>query len=507
VSKESECRYRFPLCRFPLWPPPAGTDADAQQLYWLQSFALGGGLQRGALSLQALHQALAPPPPLPAAAAAGVSGGAAAAAAAGEACGLALVADVGGWAVAALLLQPAQGGGGGGGVPAERRGSGQSRQPHHYFHTEQQQQQTSDSDTFDFIQQSEPQRQLEVQLAAVFPGMQQAAEVFAALASAALELLAASAFHAGGGGAALRQGGLALLPAMAAAASDDDFCDSGGSGSPAGLLLEVGPEPPLLGGGGGEAGWRRCMLRFAPGCSLGALAAAVAASMVELSAAPPPPSTAPPTRQVSAAAAAATAEACGRRSSVAAVVAGARRLSVLRLEAGPACAAEEEAEAEGLLEEAMAVVEGYMEAAGYDSERQLRQASCVVWLHGFCVWPRRPIPVPLGCTRFRCIDCLLAQCRPLFGGRWASGEEAAAPPPRQAKLPLGATRRIQHVCCVSVSASRRRLSFHPLPCVRNRRTCAAMIDLRCPSIPPLPQPQASPPPPPSWMRGSTPWIC
>ena len=194
---------------------------------------------------------------------------------------------------------------------------------------------------------------LQVLLASVFPDMEQAAEVFAALTSYACEQLLSGAAEV-----EVQQGNALLLPAMQQ--------HGGGAAALGQAASAAGPETPLL--RVAEAalgdGWLLRQLSFAPGCSLGALAAAVARSMLDLDAAAP---------DVTAAGAApavlpARGEPARPPGSAASVVRAARRLSVLWLDEAPTTEADEAAAAGDLLDEAIGVVVGFMEAASFASE-------------------------------------------------------------------------------------------------------------------------------------------
>lgn len=194
---------------------------------------------------------------------------------------------------------------------------------------------------------------LQVQLAAVFPDMEQSEGVAAALLSYALAQL-----RADGATTALQQGNTRLLPALAAV----------GALTPGAPAPSSAPDAPLLtlsaaalegdsapaGAAAQQPALLEHSLRFAPGVGLDGLAAALAGSMQDLSAAAPTD--------------AATAAAAHG------VLHAARRISQQWQAAaagggGPSRAGSETAAAAEVLAEVSAVVAGFMEAAGYSSER------------------------------------------------------------------------------------------------------------------------------------------
>lgn len=276
----------------------AGFEPDAGHLYWLQSYALGGSLQRSPLSLQRIQQQL---PPLPSQDPA--------AAAQQQQRPLCFIVDIGGFPAAALLLQAAPG-------PAGR-----------------------------------PEGELQLLLAAVFPEMEQAASVMAALASYALQQLLAY-----GTPLSLQQGNVLVLPVLQRVAGRAPG-EPPASGSPAAPLLRIAAAPSSM------EGWLRHSVQFAPGLSMDALALAVAGHMQDLS--DPSQSLAP--FPVADNGAYADADPAPDPASVQAVLHAARRLSQAWQEAAPSGAAEESAAAE-LYGEVAATVAGFMEAAGFPGE-------------------------------------------------------------------------------------------------------------------------------------------
>ena len=225
-------------------------------------------------------------------------------------------------------------------------------------------------------QQGQQGEVLEVLLAAVFPEMEQSAEVFAALASYALQQLLASSSVA-----EVVQGNLLLLPAMQRQAADASGPPPA-SGAPEALLLRC-TSSTCSTGSGPQQQWQPRSLRYAAGCSLDLLASAVAAHMQDLAAGSPdgPDAAAAATAGTSAAAAADAA-------SVAAVVKAARRLSSMWTDGPAAAAGAEEAAAEELFADATAVVTGFMEAAGFPSECRGAAAASVCSHTAHCTCPR-----------------------------------------------------------------------------------------------------------------------
>ena len=236
------------------------------------------------------------------------------------------VAEIGGYPAAALMMQPAD-----------------QQQP----------------------KQGRQGQVLEVLLAAVFPDMDQSAEVFAALASYALQQLLADR-----GVAEVAQGNLLLLPAMQRHAATDASGAPPASGAPGALLLRFTSSISST-DRGLQQQWQQRSLAYAAGCSLDLLASAVTAHMQDLAAGGPdggPDAAAAASAGMSAAAAADAA-------SVAAVVKAARRLSSLWTDGPAASPGAEEAAAEELFADATAVVTGFMEAAGFPSECGLQNAA------------------------------------------------------------------------------------------------------------------------------------
>jgi hypothetical protein len=308
VNSAPACRAIVHACRpFAI----AGRESDADHLYWLQSYPLGGNLQRSALSMQQIQQQL---PPLYGSQ--------------HQLQPLCWVAEIGGYPAAALMLQPA------------------AQQQHKHGRIGQ---------------------VLEVLLAAVFPEMEQSAEVFAALASYALQQLLADSSVA-----EVVQGNLLLLPAMQRQAADASGA-SPASGAPGALLLRFTSSSP-------QQQWLRRSLKYAAGCSLDLLASAVAAHMQDLAAGNPDAS--------GAAAAGNLAAASADAASVAAVVRAARRLSSMWTDGPAASPGAEEAAAEELFADATAVVTGFMEAAGFPSECVLLQCLAHAAFHTvYCISP------------------------------------------------------------------------------------------------------------------------
>lgn len=312
---------------------PPGREADTDHLYWLQSYSLGGSLQRNALSLQKLQRALPP--------------------ATGDAPPLCFVAEIGGAPAAALLLQPAEEAPAAAAAPEPQQG-----------------------------------RVLQVLLAAAFPGLDQCAEVMGALLSYALCQLVAD-----GATAALQQGNLLLLPGMqllapvavelpaseavdapvltiaASEFTEDDSAGSGGSGEGTDAEPEQRQEQPT-------AAWQQHSVCFEPGASLDGLASCVAAYLYELSdthqpfldaQGPTDDASAPPPEDADA---------------VAAVLRTARRISrQWQAAAAPAAtgAAAEAAAAADVFADVSAVVQGFLDAAGFDSERALLLVLVGLW--------------------------------------------------------------------------------------------------------------------------------
>lgn len=330
-------------------PLPAGHIADAEHLYWLQSYALGGGLQRSALSMQQIQECLAPE---------------GAPHQQGEDGPLCFVAEIGGCPAAVLMLQPQQ----------QRQGTppwpGRAQQAQRGA--------------------GQPPRELALLMAALFPDMEreQSAGLFMALASYTLQQLLAA-----GRPAAVRQGNL-LLQQLARGGSGAGLSRMGSSSLADMLMLRVVSAPA---GGAAAASWQHHSLEFAPAHSLDSMALAVAAHMQELATEPgSAPGSRPASRRASRAASrgsrrgtaagpaappgglssasSADSGALLSQHSVDTVVKAARRLSAMwqRPTEAPAAAAAalggEEMAAEELLVDACGVVTGYMEAAGFDSE-------------------------------------------------------------------------------------------------------------------------------------------
>lgn len=287
-----------------------------------------------------------------------------------------------------------------------------------------------------------PPQELALLMAALFPDADrdQSAGLFMALASYTLQQLLAA-----GRPAAVRQGNL-LLQQLARAGSSPGLSRMGSASLADTLLLRVAVAPAA-------AGWQQLGLEFAAGHSLDSLALAVAAHMQELGVEPgSAPGSRPDSRRASRAASrggsrpgtaaepaagpgglstASSAESGSLLSqqSVDTVVKAARRLSALwqRPTEAPlsvaAALGAEEAAAEELLVDAAGVVTGYMEAAGFDSERSAarapsagagagpqskgRQNSSGLWVPpGTCLLHAAPITD--ACRRELCMPALLA---------------------------------------------------------------------------------------------------
>ncbi|KAL4457259.1 hypothetical protein ABPG75_012124 [Micractinium tetrahymenae] len=333
---------------------------DAEHLYWLQLYALGGGLQRSALSMQQIQECLSPDDddqqqPKPA----------------GEHGPLCFVAEIGGCPAAVLMLQPQQ-----------------ARQATPPWPGRAQQAQRAPTP---------PPQDLSLLMAAMFPEMDrdQCAGLFMALASYTLQQLLAA-----GRPAAVRQGNL-LLQQLARAGSGAGLSRMGSASLADMLLLRVVSAPAGSASGGADtaaARWQQHSLEFASGHSLDSMAVAVAAHMQELATEPgSAPGSRPGSRRASRAASrggsrpgtaaepaaaapgglstASSAESGSLLSqqSVDTVVKAARRLSALWQRPvegpllGPASVGPEEMAAEELLVDAAGVVTGYMEAARFDT--------------------------------------------------------------------------------------------------------------------------------------------
>lgn len=232
---------------------------------------------------------------------------------------LCFVAEIGGCPAAALLLQPV---GGAAETQLARQPAGQQG------------------------------RQLQLLLAAVFPEMQERAQVLAALVTYALQQLVAD-----GAPLTVQQGALLVLPALQrlAAAAFDGMPPSAASADPSMPLLTVATSPFGTAADPAQVSWLLHRTQFAPGLSLDGFVLAVSAHMQEFSASPQTSITALAAAPPDAAA-------------VAAVVQAARRISQAWQDAGPAGAGAEEAAAEELVGEVTAVVAGFMDAAGFPSE-------------------------------------------------------------------------------------------------------------------------------------------
>lgn len=275
-----------------------GCLADADHLFWLHSYAVAGGLQRNVLTLEQIRQALAPASP--------------------GAPPLCFVAEIGGYPAAALLLQPVAD------STTEQLGGQPARQG----------------------------RQLQLLLAAVFPEMQERAQVLAALTNYAQQQLAAD-----GTTLEVLQGALLVLPALhrLAPAVFDGAPANAVSADASAPLFAIASSPFATALDAIQASWLLHRIEHAPGLSLDGFVLAVSAHMQEFSASPLP-------------AIAPLAAAPPDAAAVAAVVRAARRISQAWQDAGPAGAGAEEAAAEELVGEVMAVVTGFLDAAGFPSE-------------------------------------------------------------------------------------------------------------------------------------------
>jgi 3-oxoacyl-(acyl-carrier-protein) synthase len=276
-----------------------GCLADADHLFWLHSYAVAGGLQRNVLTLEHIKQALVPAVP--------------------GAPPLCFVAEIGGYPAAALLLQPAE-------QAAEEQPARQAA--------------------------GQQGRELQLLLAAVFPEMQERAQVLAALLSYTLQQLVAD-----GATLTVQQGSLLVLPALhrLAPAAFDGLPASAVTGDASAPLLSIASSPFGAAADPAQLSWLLYRTQFAPGMSLDGFVLAVSAHMQEFSASPhtsiTPLAAAPPDA-----------------AAVAAVVRAARRISQAWQDAGPAGAGAEEAAAEELVGEVTAVVTGFMDAAGFPTE-------------------------------------------------------------------------------------------------------------------------------------------
>lgn len=286
-----------PFC--PRFSLTAGCQADADHLFWLHSYAVAGGLQENVLTLEHIKQALVPAVP--------------------NAPPLCFVAEIGGYPAAALLLQPSE--------------QAAAAQP---------------------VRQAAGQqgRELQLLLAAVFPEMQERAQVLAALVSYVMQQLVAD-----GTTLSVQQGGLLVLPALhrLAPAVFDGLPASAVTPDPAALLLSVATSPFSTAGDLAQMSWLLHRTQFAPGLSLDGFVLAVSAHMQEFSASPntsiTPLAAVPPDA-----------------AAVAAVVRAARRISQAWQDAAAVGTGAEEAAAEELIGEVTAVVTGFMDAAGFPSE-------------------------------------------------------------------------------------------------------------------------------------------
>ena len=218
--------------------------------------------------------------------------------------------------------------------------------------------------------------ELQVVFAAVFPEMDQSAEVVAALASyALLQLMVANR------PVEVQQGNLLLLPAMQRQAgkrgSAAAHLEPPASGAPTAVLLHTHLEPATMAATSARAAmqWQHSTLEFAPGGSLDLLAASVAADMVDLAtpalaAAPSAPAPAPLPLPLSTSS---TVGNPGSEQAPAAADPEACRLSLSgALPDSLAAETGEEGDEEGgehLDGSVAAVVIGFMEAAGFSSEQ------------------------------------------------------------------------------------------------------------------------------------------